>query len=43
LKELKEKQAAGKLTDEEAKQLERLTKRLERAAKPDAKEKSDTK
>ena len=43
LKELKEKQAAGKLTNEEAKQLERLTKRLERAAKPDAKEKSDTK
>ncbi len=43
LKELKEKQAAGKLTDEEAKQLERLTKRLERAANPDAKEKSDTK
>jgi len=39
LKELKEKQAAGKLTDEEAKQLERLTKRLENAGK--AKDKSE--
>lgn len=49
LKELKEKQAAGKLTDEETKQLERLTKRLEQAGKSgdkaqaEAKAKSETK
>ncbi len=43
LKELKEKQAAGKLTDEEAKQLERLTKRLENAGKAKGKATTETK
>lgn len=37
LKALKEKQAAGTLTDQEAKQLERLSKRLEKTGKDDPK------
>lgn len=43
LKALKEKQAAGTLTDEESKQLERLTKRLEQAKKHDEKANSTAK